>query len=321
MLCLGCLDRADGVPGDDRADSGAQETFANGGDSGQAPAKKSGRLDAAWHEQQALPDVDLSDCEVTSDRQDWTGKSPHTFEYAYEVATRTLKDPTYHTVFDDEGRAVDLSFRGDPRSEPTHFITMTYDERGQPSSSEHYTSGTTHFENGYDERGRLISVVVTTASAGTWRNTYRYEDALNPELWSLWERDIGMDASIDFTVERKVARDRQTFTGTQSGQARWAAEHFYRDGRIVRLESYGGGWSVVVPGMPNGQATWEWDDTGTLLSFHSDGSWGSDILSPTGYAYTETFTSGCRELARRFPWLFHLPGPDSTTLRHRADDP
>lgn len=320
LLCLGCLHRADGMQGDDRVDSGAQKDVVDAGDSDQAPATNSGRLEVEWHEQLPLPEHDLSGCEVATDRPDWTGKSPRTFEYAYEAATRTLKDPTYHTVFDDNGHAVKLFVRLGPTEEPTHFITMTYDEWGQPSSSEHYTSGTTDYDNEYDEQGRLISVVMASASTPSLRDTYRYEDARNPELWSLRERDVDIDGSIEFTVERTVAGNRQTFTHAESGRTRWVMEHFYQQGRIVRLEQYGSAWAGIVREAPNGWASWEWDTTGTLLRYHSEGSWGSDILSPTGNAYTETFTSGCRELVRRFPWLFHLPGPNSTTFRDRADD-
>lgn len=319
LFCLGCIDRADGIPRDARTDAGAQEAAAPM-DAAQAPAMNSGRLEVEWREQLSLPERDLSGCEITTDRQDWTGKSPHTFQYAYEAATRTLKDPTYHTVFDENGHAVKLFVRLDPRDEPTHFISMTYDERGQPTSSAHYTSGTIRFDNEYDEQGRLKAVVVTSAETVSMRETYRYEDPLNPELWSLWEHDNGLDGTIDFAIERTVASDRQTFMRTESGRARSVTKHFYQGGQIVRLEQYGGAWAPIIRDVPDGRASWEWDTAGTLLRYRTEGSWGSDVIDPTGNVHTETFTSGCRELVRHFPWLFHLPGPNSTTLRGRVDD-
>ena len=92
--------------------------------------------------------------------------------------------------------------------------------------------------------------------------------------------------------------------------------HTFRDGRIATLEQLGGGWTRPVEGQPTLRQTWEWDESGRLLSFRSSGNGGSDVISPNPVDYVETFPPGCRILEERFPWVFHEPGPRSTGSRN-----
>ncbi|HTU63541.1 MAG TPA: hypothetical protein VMF89_33995, partial [Polyangiales bacterium] len=156
LLCLGCVERADGA--------GAIADAADAGQSHDASDAEPGRLDVEWGEEHLLPEDDLLDCEVTSNHRG-------TFQLTYEAATRTLKDPVYDTVFDADGRPEQLYFRSSPGwGDATLFITITYDDHGQPKTSEHYTLGTTQIETEYDEEARVIGVFTRSPSYGPWRD-------------------------------------------------------------------------------------------------------------------------------------------------------
>ena len=319
LLCLSCaegpsagkLDAGTSHDAHDAHDARDAQDAQHAEDAAQPDLTEPAELDVEWHENLPLPDVDLTECEVTSTRRDRAGNSPHTFRISYDATTRTLTDPTFDTVFDENGHAVLLRFRSNPGApNATLLSTTTYDEHGQPVSSK-VEGETIQFENEYDAQGRL-SAVVTKASSSSYRDEYVYEDELNPALWSRNERKIE-GSGLLYTRERSVARERQTFTSQRGDQldGRWI--HTYRNQRLASLEQYGGGGFVTDLETPNGRATWQWDDAGSLLSFHAAGTWGSDLGS--GDDYTETYSSGCQELVWRFRWLFHLPAPAPNDLR------
>jgi hypothetical protein len=307
LLCLSCADE-DGASKRGEVDSGQS------GNASAVRASEPGRLDVEWAEPLPLPDDDLLECEVTSNQPDWTGQSPHTFRVSYDAATRTLKDPRFDTVFDANGRPVQLYIRSNPRASASMLVSTTaFDEHGQPLTVAFDSNKTIEFENEYDQQGRVTSIVTSSPSQPSQRDEYHYEDELNPTLWSRYERHV--DGTLAYWFERAVEIERQTFTRMNRGgvEGRWL--HTYAHRRLVSLVQYGGGFLGEIDihtARPNGQATWEWDDDETLLSYQSSGTWGSDLGSGTEQ-FSESYSTGCRELVRHFPWQFHLPGRDDWT--------
>ena len=262
----------------------------------------------------------LTRCLVTVARATLSDGMPSQHVFSFDAAARLLVNDAYTYGLDEADRPARVS--GNEAGGPVWYWTTAYDARGNVASVEHYTAGVTTYANTY-EGDRLTGVDFSGGGGPGAHIAYRYEDPSAPGIWTRQEIDSGADGSVDAVSTRTLAGGRITSIsyGDSDGAIAKVWTYVYEGDQVTSVERDGGYWASDVPdGTVNIRYRWVRDAQGALTAFEQDGTDESDDPFVDGKPdYRETFSPGCAALLQQFPWLGHLPGPDSVGPRWRTE--